>query len=332
MTKKLALIIVATVILTATSVAHAQQSAGKIPTIGVLSSSSTSDLRNMLRLQTLRLGLPPLGHVEGKNINFEYRYAEGKLDRLAKFAEELVGLKVAVLFAIDNAAAQAVKKVTTTIPIIITTGSDPVASGLVASLARPGGNVTGLTTISPQLIEKRLGLLKEAVPKLSRIALLMPAASGTGTIRANFDDAQGTAKILKVKFEAIEVKVPNPDFEGAFRFMVKERIGGLVTEGALLNSNRKKILELTVQHRIPAIHSGQEWANEGGLMSYGADGLEPFRRAAVFVDKILKGIKPADIPVELPMKYEFVINLQAAKKIGVTIPQSVLFRADKVIQ
>ena len=163
----------------------------------------------------------------------------------------------------------------------------------------------------------------------------MPAESGfqTGTIRDMFNDAQGTAKISGVKFQAFEVKAPNPEFEGAFRSMVKERIGGLVTEGPpLLSINRKKILQLAARHRIPAIHSEEAWATEGGLMSYGANVIEPYRRAAVFIDKIIKGAKPADLPVERPMKFEFVINLQAAKKIGVTVPQSVLFRADKVIQ
>ncbi len=246
-------------------------------------------------------------------------------------AEELVRLKVDILFATDSNAARAAKKATTTIPIIVRTGGDPVASGLVASLARPGGNVTGFTTDSPRFVEKRLGLLKEVLPKVSRIAFLMPA--GPGTIRAMFDDAQATAKILGVKFQAVEVKAQNPDFEGAFRFMVKERIGGLVTETPpLISFNRKKILQLAEQHRIPAIHSEQAWANEGGLMSYGANTVEPYRRAAVFIDKILKGTKPADLPVEQPMKFEFVINLKAAKQIGVTVPQSVLFRADKVIK
>src|SRR5262245_50877296 len=203
-------IIVATAPPLSTSLAQAQQTAGKISTIGFLSTGPASDPRNALRLDTLRQALSPLGYVEGKNINFDYRYAEGKFDRLAKLAEEIVALKVAIIFAMDSSAAQAAKKATTTIPVIITTGGDPVATGLVASLARPGGNITGFTTDSPRLVEKRLGLLKEAVPKLSRIAYLMPA--GSPTIRAMFDDAQGTAKILGVKFQAIEIKAPNPDF------------------------------------------------------------------------------------------------------------------------
>jgi len=296
MTKKLLICLLVNILLTTVPHADAQQPAGKAPRIGFLSSSSASDLRNTLRLDTLRQGLPPLGYVEGKNINFEYRYAEGKFERLPKLAEELVGLKVAILFAMDNAAAQAAKKATTTIPVMFAIGGSPVATGLVASLARPGGNVTGVANESPRLVEKRLGLLKEAVPKVSHIAFLMPA--GSANIRAMFDDAQGTAKVLGVKFQAIEVKAPNPDFEGVFRFMVNQRVGGLVTEGPpLISSNQKKILELAAQHRIPAIHPDQEWTNAGGLMSYGANTVEPFRRAAVYVDKILKCTNPSDLPV-----------------------------------
>jgi putative ABC transport system substrate-binding protein len=333
MTKKLLICLLVNILLTTVPHADAQQPAGKIWRIGFLTSGSVSEPRFVLRLEVLRQGLRDLGYVEGKSINFEYRHAEGKSEQLSKLAEELVRLKVDILFAMDSNAARAAKKATTTIPVIITTGGDPVASGLVASLARPGGNVTGLTTDSPLLVEKRLGLLKEVLPKVSRFAFLMPADSATGIIKAMFDDAQPTAKILGVKFQAIEVKAPNPDFEGAFRFMVKERIGGLVTEGPpLISINRKKILQLAAQHRIPAIHSEEAWANEGGLMSYGANTVEPYRRAAVFVDKILKGEKPANLPVERPMKFDFVINLKAAKQIGVTVPQSVLFRADKVIQ
>ena len=201
----------------------------------------------------------------------------------------------------------------------------------MASLARPGGNVTGLTIISPRLVEKRLGLLKEVLPKIFRFAFLMPPDSAN--IRAMFDDAQATAKILRVKFQTVEGKAQNPDFESMFRFMVKERIGGLVTEGPpLISFNRKKILDLAQRQRIPAIHSDQQWANPGGMMSYGANTLDQYRRAAVYVDKILKGRTPADLPVEQPMEFEFVINLPATKKIGVTVPQSVLFRADKLIQ
>ena len=205
--------------------AEAQQPAGKVPRIGFLDSGSASDPRNILGVEALRQGLRDLGYVEGKNINIDYRYDEGKPGRLQELAEELVRLRVDILMGMDTSAAQAAKKATTSIPVIFTTGGSPIASGLVASLARPGGNVTGVTTNSPELVEKRLALLKEAVPKLSRIAFLMPAESVT--IRAMFDNAQGAAKVLGVQFRLVEVRAQNPDFEGAFRTMSKDRIGVL---------------------------------------------------------------------------------------------------------
>jgi putative ABC transport system substrate-binding protein len=309
---------------------EAQQPA-KVAQIGILDSGSASDPRNALGRDAFRQGLRELGYVEGKNINIAYRYDEGRSGRLPQLAEELVRLKVEIIVANNTTAAQAAKKSTTTIPVVFTTGANPVTSGLVVSLARPGGNVTGVTTNSPELVGKRLGLLKETIPKVSRFGFLMPAK--TTTIKAMFDEAQGTAKALGVQFQAVEVKAPDPDFEGAFRFMAKERIGGLVTEGPpSIALHRKQILGLAVKNRLPAIHTGQEWANDGGLMSYGANRNDPYRRAAVFVDKILKGAKPADLPVEQPTKFEFVINLKTAKTLNLTIPQTVLFRADKVIK
>jgi putative ABC transport system substrate-binding protein len=323
--------ILAVVMLLAVAVIAEAQQPKKVPRIGFLDSGSASDPRNIRGLDAFRQGLRELGYVEGKNINIDYRYTERKLERLPELAQELVRLRVDILVANNTTAAQVAKKSITTIPVVFTTGGNPVTSGLVASLARPGGNVTGVTTNSPELIGKRLGLLKEAVPKVSHFAFLMPADSST--IRAMFDDAQATAKALGVKFQAVEVKAPNPDFEGAFRYMVKERIGGLVTEGPpLISSNQKKILQLAEQHRLPAIHTEQEWVNDGGLMSYGANRVEPYRRVAVYVDKILKGAKPAELPIEQPTKFELVINLKTAKQIGLTIPQSVLYRADKVIK
>jgi putative ABC transport system substrate-binding protein len=312
-------------------VAQAQEPSGKIPRIGFLDSGSASDPRNTLGLDTFRKGLRELGYVEAKNINIDYKYDEGKPRRLQELAEELVRLRVDILLAMDSNAAREAKRSTASIPVVFTTGANPVATGLVASLARPGGNVTGLTTNSPELVGKRLELLNETVPKVSRIAFLMPADSAT--IKAMFDGAQGSAKALGVQFQSVEVKGPNPDIEGAFRTMIKERIGALVTEGPpLISSNRKRILEQATQHRIPAIHTDQEWANAGGFMSYGANRIDSYRRAAQYVDKILKGAKPADLPVEQPTKFELVINLKAAKQIGVTIPQKVLARADRVIR
>ena len=285
-------------------------------------------------MDLFRQGLRDLGYVEGRNINIEFRYAEGKSERLAAFAEELVRLKVDVLVVPNDSTAQAAKKSTTTIPIVMTSSGNPIGNRVIASQARPGGNVTGLTSYTAELIDKRLGLLKEVVPNVTRFAFLNAESAGQeGGSAAAFKDAQGTAKVLAVKFQLVEVRAENPDIEGAFRFMAKERIGALVTSPSPpIARHRKKILQLTEKNRIPAIHPAQAWANEGGLMSYGANTVEQSRRAAVFVDKIFKGRTPADLPVEGPMKFEFVINLQAAKKIGVTVPQSVLFRADKVIK
>jgi len=313
--------------------AQAQQPT-KITLVGVLGSGTAADPRNKTGLETLREGLRDLGYVEGKNIAFEQRFAERNMDRLPGLANELVRLKADIIFAIDSNAARAAKEATSTVPIVILTGGDPVRNKLVTSLARPGGNVTGLTTDSPRLADKRLGLLKESVPKLRRFAYLTSSGLGVGENMRNIvKDAQTTAKTLGVTFQAVEVKAPNPDFEALFQFMVKERIDGLVTEGPpIISSNRKKILQLAETHRLPAIHTEMEWANDGGLMSYGAVRIEPYRRAAVFIDKILKGTKPADLPVEQPTKFEFVINLKTAKKLNLTIPQTVLFRADKVIK
>jgi putative tryptophan/tyrosine transport system substrate-binding protein len=308
--------------------AEAQQPTGKIVRIGVLTSYHAADQRNQASLDTLRDGLREFGYVEGKNLSFELRFAERNLSQLPLLAEELVRLKVDILFAIDNGAANAAKQATSSIPIVIMVGTDPVRSKLVASLARPGGNITGLTTNSPDLAGKRLGLLKEAFPKLTRIALLASA-----TQKYILDEAQPTAKALGVTFQHFAVKAQDPDFDGLFQTMLKQRVEGLVTEGPpIISSNRKKILQLTERQRLPAIHTELDWANDGGLMSYGANRREPFRRAAVYIDKILKGTKPVDIPVEQPTKFELVINLKTAKQIGVTIPQSVLFRADKVIK
>ena len=247
-------------------------------------------------------------------------------------AEELVRLKIDIFVVNNDSTVRAAKKLTATIPIVMTSSGDPIGSGLVASLARPGGNVTGLYQYSPELFGKRLGLLKEVIPKVSRFAFLN-GADGTAAKREFEDHGKATAKFLRVQVQYLEIKTPNPDIDGAFRLMAKDRIGGLVMSSSPTTSfHRKKIIELVEKNRIPAIHPEQEWANAGGLMSYGTNIADLHRRAAVYVDKIIKGRTPADLPVEQPMKFEFVINLQAANKIGVKVPQSVLFRADKVIQ
>jgi ABC-type uncharacterized transport system substrate-binding protein len=319
--------LLASVFLATVSLVEAQP-AGNVPRIGFLDSGSGSDPRNSQGLDALRQGLRELGYIEGKNIIIDYRYDEGKPGRLEELAEELVHLKVDILLAMDSNSARAAKKSTATIPVVFTTGGNPVTSGLVASLARPGGNLTGVTTNSPELIGKRLELLKESVPKVSRFGFL-----GGATQIAAFNEGRRAAKVLGVEFLSVAVKGPNPDIEGAFRTMIREHLGALVTEAPpLISFHRDKILQLAAQYRIPAIHSEQAWTNAGGLMSYGANRVEPYHRIAVYVDKILKGAKPADLPVEQPTKFEFVINLKAAKALNLTIPQSVLFRADKLIR
>ena len=309
--------------------AEAQQPK-KVPRIGYLTTAAR--LADAPRVEALRQGLRDLGYLEGKNINIEYRYAEGKLERVPELAEELVRLKVDILVVSGIATAEPARQVTTTIPIVVAGAGNPIGSGLVASLARPGGNVTGLYQFSPELLGKRLELLNEITPKVSRFAFL----NGTDAPAAKsmfFKEGQVVAKALGVQFQLIEVKAQNPDLEAAFRIMAKDGIGALVTESSgIVNFHLKKILHLVEQNHLPAMHSDQEWANAGGLMSYGANRLYLYRRVGLYVDKILKGANPAELPMEQPTKFEFVINLKTAKQIGLTIPPNVLLRADKVIR
>ncbi len=313
--------------------AEAQQPTGKVPRIGFLHNGSVSDTTTALRFDAFRQGLRDLGYIEGKNIIIDSRYAEGKPERLPELAEDLLRFKVELFVVPNDLTARAAKKATTTIPIVMWSSGNPIGTGVIASLARPGGNVTGLTSYNAELLGKRLGLLKEVLPKVSRFAFLNDASGETSASRTAFEEAQAPAKVLGVQLLSVAVKTPNPDFEGAFRTMTKERIGGLITSpGPLMGFHRRRILQLVEQNRIPAMHSAQDWTAAGGLMSYGANQIDQSRRAAVYVDKILKGTKPADLPVEQPMKFEFVINLKTAKVLNLTIPQSVLFRADKVIK
>jgi putative ABC transport system substrate-binding protein len=315
--------------------AEAQQTKG-LHRVGYLSRElhpSDSRAPSPRNLDAFRQGLGELGYIEGKNIIIEYRYAEERLERLPALAEELVRLKVEIIVADSTFASRAARKVTSTTPIVFLGGSDPTQSGLAASLGRPGGNVTGLTNLSGELRGKRLELLKEVVPKVTRFALL----EGTGGVasRANIPATQAVAAAQGLTLQVMEVNAENPDFDGAFRIMVKQRIGGLIngTGGFIgLALNRRKILALVEQTRMPAIYATTAYTNEGGLMYYGANDPDLFRRGATIVDKILKGAKPADLPVERPAKFEWVINLKATKQIGVTIPPNVLAQADKVIK
>ena len=315
-----------TVLLITFSPADAQQS-GKIPLLGVLAGGSASS--DSARIQAFLQGLRELGWVEGQNIVIEYRYAEGKLDRLKKLAAELIAGSVDVIVAQAPAAVRAAKSASSTIPIVMAHGGDPVAQGFVSSLARPGGNVTGLSNFSAELSGKRLELLKETLPKVSRVAVIWnPDAPGP---LLGFKELEIAAKALKVPLQSLQVRGPK-DFEGAFQ-AAREQAGSLVViQDVVTVTHLKRIVELAAMHRLPAIYMETEWAEAGGLMSYGVNQPELHRRAAVYVDKILKGRKPVDLPVEQPTKFELVINLKTAKQIGLTIPQSVLYRADKVIR
>jgi putative tryptophan/tyrosine transport system substrate-binding protein len=309
--------------------AEAQQPTGKVPRIGFLTTGSASDPQTTLRRDLFRQGLRDLGYVEGKTINIEYRYAEGRFERLPELAEELVRLKIDILLATSATVARAAKKANVTIPIVAANMGDLV--GLVESLARPGGNVTGLYQYSPELLGKRLELLKEVLPKVSRFMFLDDAT--THGYKGVAKETQSAAKALGVQLQVIDVNATNSHIESVFHTMVKERIGGFIIEATpSIQLQRKKILELAEQNRLPAMHSDEEWVNSGGLMSYGANRNDLYRRSATYVDKILKGAKPADLPVEQSKKFDFVINLKTAKQIGLTIPPNVLARADKVIR
>jgi len=308
--------------------AEAQQPK-KVPRIGFLTTASASDPQTTVRLDAFRQGLRDLGYVEGKTVNIDYRYADGKLERLPQLAEDLYHLNIDILVASNATVARAVKKPSVTIPIVVANIGD--LSGLVDSLARPGSNVTGVTHISIELLGKRLELLKEVLPKVSRFVFLDDAMSKgyQGVAR----ETQSAAKALGVQLQVVEMPPGNSDIEGVFQTMIKEHIGAFIIESTpRMSFQRKKILTLAQQNRLTAMYSEEEWVTAGGLMSYGANRNDPYRRVATYVDKILKGAKPADLPVERPTKFDFVINLKAAKQIGLTIPPNVLARADRVIR
>jgi len=307
--------------------AEGQQS-GKRPKIGFLGATtaafSASSLEGVLR--ELRV----LGYIEGKNIVIEPRYADNKHERLPALADELVRLNVDVLLTPGTPGALAAKNATRSIPIVFYSLSDPVAVGLVDSLARPGGNITGHTILSPVLAGKRLELIKETIPKLSRVALLWNPQDENSV--QQWKESQQAARELGLQLYSMEVSSADK-YEGVFKEVTKAGNGALAaTLEGLANSNQKLIAELAAKYRMPAIYGRRDYAESGGLMSYGADLADAFKRAAYYVDRILKGTKPADLPVEQPKKFEFVINLQAAKQIGLTIPPNVLARADKVIK
>ncbi len=303
------------------------QSQGKIAKIGWLAVRPASAASV---IESFQREFGKLGYVEGKNIVFEYRYAEGKLDRLPALADELVGLKVDVLLTPTTPGTLAAKNATRTIPIVFLDVTDPVGVGLVDSLARPGGNITGLTDIAAVLAGKRLELLKETIPKLSRVAVLWnPKSPGA---EQSWKESQLAARELGLQLHSMEVSSADK-YEGAFKEAIKARSDALAWMSSPLgSSNQRQTVELPKKYRLPAIYSRRAVVENGGLMSYGPDRDEPFMRAAVFVDKILKGTKPADIPVEQPTKFELLINLKTAKALGLTIPPVVMMRANKVIK
>ena len=314
-------------LLASVHLAWAQQP-GKVPRIGVLPPGPISERVHLW--EAFRQGLRKLGYVEGQNIILVFPSGEVKPERLPHLAAELVSLKVDVIVAAAIVAVQTAKEATKTIPIVMPVASDAVETGLVASLARPGGNITGLTLISSQLSGKRLELLKEVVPRLSRLAVLSNPTSAA--VPPQMRETEVTARALGVQLQPLEVRGPD-DFERVFQAATKERAGALITlDDALLFTQRTRIVKLAAKSRLPAIYGFREFVDAGGLMSYAANTSDMYRRAAAFVDKILKGAKPADLPVEQPTKFEFVINLKAAKQIGLTIPPNVLTRGDKVIK
>jgi putative ABC transport system substrate-binding protein len=312
-------------------VAAEAQQAAKIARIGLLANNPAASPH---LTEAFLQGLRDLGYVEGRNVVIEYRNAEGKFERFPALAAELVALKVDVIVASGTPAALAAKQATRTLPIVFAAAGDPVTDGLVTSLARPGGNVTGLSMlITPELVGKRLEQLKQAVPGVTRVAVLwQPGAFPERTETDILKGADVAAQALGVRLQFVEARGA-ADFDRAFSEMTRARAGALaVLPSAMLFTDRRRLVDLAAKNRLPAGYSSREFVDAGGLMSYGANLADVFRRAAVYVDKILKGAKPGDLPVEQPTKFELVINLKAAKALGLTIPQSVLGRADQVVE
>jgi putative ABC transport system substrate-binding protein len=306
------------------------QQPGKVPRIGLLDSGTASG--NAVLLSSFQQELSKLGWVEGKNLVIEYRFGDNKgAERVSALASELVRLHVDLIVASGAGPSVAAKNATTTIPIVMASASDPVAAGLVASLARPGGNVTGLASLSPELNTKRLEILKDAIPKLTRVGFLLAGVGIADDLQLK--EIRPAAQSLKLTLEEIEAQADGKSLERAFRTAKQKQVGAIMMMPTRpFFAERKRIIELAGKFRLPAIYSQKEYVDEGGLISYGTDFADGYRRVAYYVDRILKGAKPADLPVEQPKKFEFIINLKAAKQIGLTIPPNVLARADRVIK
>jgi len=321
------------VVLLAAPLAAEGQQAGSVARIGYLVFSPLESPETREALDAFRQGLRERDYVEGQNIVIEYRSADGKIERFPGLATELARLKVDLIVAPNTPAARAAQQATTTIPIVAPAMSDPVGDGLVASLARPGGNITGLTFLGPELVPKRLGLLKEALPKVTRVAALWtPGELGERTTRDMLKGTEAAARALGIQLQLVGVRGPD-EFDRAFSTMTKERAEALlVYPSVLLYNERRRIVDLVSKHRLPSMFNAKEQVRLGGLIGYGASITDLLRRGATLVDKILKGAKPADLPVEQATKFELVINLKTAKALGLTIPQSLLLRADEIIQ
>ena len=316
--------------LTLAPLAAEAQQAGQAARIGYLAANLTVSLH---MTEAFRQGLRDLGYVDGRSVVIEYRDAEGKYDRLPARAAELVALKVDVIVAADTPAALAAKQATRTLPIVFIGAGDPVTIGLVTSLARPGGNVTGLSLLAPELVGKRLELLKQAVPGVGRVAALwQPGFVGERTEKDMLKEVEVAARALGVRLQFVEARGP-ADFDRAFSDMTRARADALTVLGSAMFANeRRRVVDLAAKNRLPGVYGFREYVDAGGLMAYGPNVADLFQRAATYADKILKGAKPGDLPVEQPTKFELVLNLKTAKALGLTIPQSVLVRADQVIE
>jgi ABC-type uncharacterized transport system substrate-binding protein len=326
--RRIGLAVVLTISLVTTPLATDAQQPPKIPRIGYL--GPVSPTAGARLLESFRQGLSELGYVEGQNILIDYRWAEGRPDRFPALAAELTQLRVDAIVTYNNPAVAALQQATRTIPIVVANMGDPVGSGFVASLARPGGNITGFSGLSEELGRKWVELLREAVPKVSRIAVL--TVSQTPAAHTQWKEIQGAAKALQVTPQRHEIAGPD-EIEHAFASLIKGRAQGLIVlPHAVTNARRTQIIKLAAEHRLPGMYPDSQYVEAGGLISYAANFADLHRRAATVVHKILKGVKPADLPVEQPTKFELVINLKTAKALGLTIPQTLLLRADHVIE
>ena len=328
--RRIGLAVVLAVSLALAPLAAETQQRDQIPRVGYLSPGSPDDQVRLRRFEAFRQGLRELGYAEGQNIAIESRWAEGNYDRYAVLAADLVRVKSNVIVAVGGAATQAVQQATRTIPIVMSTVLDPVGSRLVTSLARPGGNVTGLSIMAPDIVGKQLQLLREMMPSVSRVAVLWnPANPGSG---AQLREAQAAGGTLKMQLQALEARVPQ-EIDRAFATMTRERAGALlILADAIFTNQRQQIAELSMKRQMPSVYGVSGYAEAGGLMVYSVDPVDLERRAAIYVDKILKGAKPGDLPVEQPTKFELVINLKTAKALGLTVPHALLLRAAQVIK